>query len=72
MVSEQASFIVKNIEITPIQRDVEKGNFVITVERTDLNKTESITLVDLGGDSNYKTLINIAVITIEVSILGGV
>jgi len=72
MVSEQASFIAKNIEITPIQRDVGKGNFAIIVKRTDLNKTESITLVDLGGDPNHRTLINAAIITIEVSILGGI
>lgn len=71
-VGEQASFVAKNAGITSIQRNLGKENFIITVERTDLNKVESIRLSELGGDPNCKTLLNVAIITIEVSILEGV
>ncbi|MEM2342320.1 MAG: hypothetical protein QXX94_06065 [Candidatus Bathyarchaeia archaeon] len=69
---EQVSFIAKNAGIISIQRNIDGGNFTITVTRTDLNRTESISLADLGGDPDCKTLLNVAIITIEVSILEGV
>ena len=71
-VGEQASFIARNARVTSIQRSIGRGDFVITVRRTDLNRAESIHLSDLGGDPGCKTLLNVAIITIEISILEGV
>lgn len=71
-VGEQASFIARNVKITSMQRNIDRGNFTITVKRTDLNKVESICLSNLGGDPGHKTILNVAIITIEVSILGSV
>lgn len=69
---EQASFIARNVKIISMQRKMDRGDFTITVKRTDLNRVESICLSDLGGDPGCKTLLNAAIITIEVSILEGV
>jgi hypothetical protein len=66
---EKASIIAKNAGLELKQIEIPEGNnFTIIVQKG--SKSESCTLLDLGGNTNYKTLINVAVVKIEVSILG--
>lgn len=66
---EKASIIAKNTGLESKQIEMPEGsNFTILVQKG--SDSESCTLIDLGGDISYKTLINVAVVKIEVSILG--
>jgi len=66
---EQASFIVKNQGSSPIQKEISKGtNPTIIVQKSGVQETR--TLAELGGDPNYKSLVNLVVVNIEISISG--
>lgn len=76
-VEEQASFIARNARISSGNFPMEiEGNFtiIITLEKRGLSEPirESVTLEELGGNPSYKTLLNAAIIEIEISILGGI
>mgnify|MGYP001080626070 CR=1 FL=1 len=69
-VQEQASFTVRNAGLVPIQKEMEAGDFTIRVQKSG-GASDECTLSDLEGITNYKTLINLVVVNIEISLEGG-
>jgi len=67
-VQDKASIVAQNISVEASQSEF-FNNFTIRVKNSD--KEETICLSDLGGDPNYPTLINFAIICVEASIRGG-
>jgi hypothetical protein len=68
---QQASFTAKNTGLVPIQNNTNTaGDFTILVQKSD-GTSNTCTLSSLGGNINYKTLINMVVVNIEISLEGG-
>lgn len=64
---ERARVIIENlgVEATQLERT---GNPTIKVQLS--GREETVNLVELGGHIDYPTLINLAVVTLQISILG--
>jgi len=67
-VLEKSRIIIENIG-TETKQMQDSGNFTIDAQYSDDGKL--VYLSDLGGNPEYPTLINLSVICLEISILGG-
>ena len=65
---KEAVFSVQNTGITVSQIQA-SGNFTIHV--VSPNREEEVSLTGLGGNATYPTLVNLQLINIQVSLLGG-
>lgn len=71
---EQAYYIVKNQGLDQYQYIISKeNNFKIVVEESGVQRrVDTRTLVQLGGNTSYKTLIKLVIVDIEISLRGGI
>ena len=66
---DRSRIILQNTGIQTQQIEHGAGNFNIAVRLSD--KVDSISLTDLGGNATLPTLINLSIIDLEITVLGG-
>ena len=65
----EAIFSVRNTGVDISQIEKEQGDHTIRVSLS--GDEESVSLTELGGNTTYPTLINLQIVNIEVSLVGG-
>jgi hypothetical protein len=66
---DRSRIILKNMGIQTQQIEHGTGDFDITVQFS--GEDESVSLTDLGGNATLSTLINLIIIDLEITVLGG-
>ena len=68
-VEEKSNIVAENKGLQSIQTEISQGDFTLEVQLG--SQSETSTLLELGGNLGYKTLLNAVVIDVELSIRGG-